>query len=97
MYNSFQSANWLTSAVHVPITNYISLQLCVLEEDSAQLTSWDLVVCSEMVNPVPRGNNRSKLTLKSGQKGHNPPEEGLDTWMERLLQKPPEMVHRSAL
>ena len=90
-------SNWLTSVVHVPVTNYVSLQLCVLEEDSAQLTSWDVMVSGEMINLVPRGNNRSEMTPKSGWKEYNQPWEGLDIWMERWLQTPPEMVHRSAL
>ena len=82
-YDIFQLANWLTSVVHDPITNYASLQYCVLEEDSAQLTSWDVVVSGEMIDPVPRGNDRSEMTPKSGQKEQNPPQGGLDAWMER--------------
>ena len=84
MYDIFQLADWLTSVVHVPITNYASLKLCVLEEDSAQLTSWNVMVSDEtMIDPISRGNDRSEMTPKSGQKEYIPSCEGLDTWMER--------------
>ena len=83
MYEIFQLADQPTSTVHVSITNYASLQSCVLEKDSAQLTSWDVMVSDEMINPVPRGNDRGETTAKSGHQEYNPSQEGLDTWIER--------------
>ena len=44
------------------ITNSVNPSYCVLEEDSAQIPLWDVVVCGKVIHSIPQGNKESKRT-----------------------------------
>ena len=49
-------------AVCNAITNFVNPTYCVLEEDSAQIPSWDTVMSHKVIHSIPRGNDESKRT-----------------------------------
>ena len=50
-----------------PITNIVYPYNCVSEEDSAQMTSWDIAVSGKMIHSIPRGNYESETTFQGGR------------------------------
>ena len=59
-------------AVHDAITHFTSTYHHVLEEDSAQIPSWDTVLCDTAIHSVPRGNVKHKRTSQ-GRRGRTKP------------------------
>ena len=50
------------------ITNPTSTSYYVLEQDSAQIPLWDIVICGTAIHSIPRGNVRHKQTSQ-GRRG----------------------------
>ena len=81
--------------VHNAITNFANPTHSVLEEDSAQVPSWDIVMSGSVIHSVPEGMMRMKELLKIGKEDHTASQGGLHTWWERWFQTPPGLVQIS--
>ena len=80
-------------------TNFGNPNYCVLEEDSAQIPSWDIMVSGNAFHSIPWGNNESERTSQDRQGRIQPipeeewiPEEGGDfrhhlCWFENLCRE----------
>ena len=51
--------------VHNAITNMANASYYVLEEDSAQIPLWDIMICGTAIHFIPRGNIMNKKTSHS--------------------------------
>ena len=58
--------------VHDAITCSFNSSYCVIEEDSAQIPSRDIVVCGGMIHSIPQGNKDSDRTSQ-GRRGRKQP------------------------
>ena len=65
---NFFSGNKATKCMtaHATIINFVNPNYCVLQEDSTQITPWDVMVSGEMIHSVPRGNDKSDTSSQGG-------------------------------
>ena len=68
------------------ITNSVNPSYCVLEEESAQIPWWDVVVCGKAVHSIPQGNDESKRTSQGrcGRTQPIPRRTGHSCWFQDL-------------